>query len=57
MNLNLDLKVDKAVNKISESKTLRIWTYIIACFVVFGLIVWQTAPILNAIATLVEVLK
>lgn len=31
MNFNLDLKVDKAMNKLSESKTLRVWTYIICC--------------------------
>lgn len=57
MNFNLDLKVDKAVNKISESKKLRIWTYIISGFVIVGLCIWQAAPILMAIAKLIEVLK
>ncbi|CAM2992444.1 hypothetical protein [Acinetobacter celticus] len=57
MNFNLDLKVDKAVNKISESKKLRIWTYIIAGFVIVGLCIWQAAPILIAVAKLIEVLK
>ena len=57
MNFNLDLKVDKAMNKLSESKTLRVWTYIVCCVVLFGIALWQAAPILTAIARIIEVLK
>ncbi|MDH2190493.1 hypothetical protein N5J47_11460 [Acinetobacter sp. GD03645] len=57
MNFNLDLKVDKAMNKLSESKALRIWTYIIAISILFGILLWQAAPILTAIAKLIEVSK
>jgi hypothetical protein len=57
MNFNLDLKVDKAMNKLSESKTLRIWTYLITLAVILGLLVWQAAPIITAIAKLIEVIK
>ena len=57
MNFNLDLKVDKAMNQLSESKVLRRWTYIIGFLVILGMCVWQLAPILQAIAKLIEVLK
>ena len=36
MNFNLDLKVDKAMNQLSESKTLRRWTYIVGFLVIVG---------------------
>jgi hypothetical protein len=39
MNFNLDLKVDKAMNKLAESKALRTWTYIITLAVILGLFV------------------
>lgn len=57
MNFNLDLKVDKAMNKLSESKALRAWTYIITLAGIIGLLVWQAAPIITATAKLIEVLK
>ncbi|MDH0031338.1 MULTISPECIES: hypothetical protein [unclassified Acinetobacter] len=45
------------MNKLSESKALRIWTYIIAISILFGILLWQAAPILTAIAKLIEVSK
>lgn len=57
MNFNLNFRVDKALEKLSESKTLRIWTYIIAAAVIFGILLWQAAPILTAVAKIIEVLK
>ncbi len=57
MNFNLNLRVDKAMNKLSESKTLRIWTYIIGGGVICGLLIWQLAPIITATARLIEVMK
>lgn len=57
MNFNLDLKVDKAMNKLSESKTLRVWTYVVCGVVLFGIALWKAAPILMAIARIIEVLK
>jgi hypothetical protein len=57
MNFNLDLKVDKAMNKLSESKTLRVWTYIICCVFLFGITIWKADSILMAIARILEVLK
>lgn len=54
---NLDLRVDKAMNQLSESKALRRWTYVVGCFVIMGLVTWQLAPILQALAKLIEVLK
>ena len=57
MNFNLNFRVDKALEKLSESKALRIWTYIIACVVVLGIMIWQAAPILTAVAKIIEVLN
>ncbi len=57
MNFNLDLRVDKAMNKLSESKSLRIWTYIVCSLAIFGIAVWQLAPILLAAAKLIEAIK
>lgn len=57
MNLNLNLQVDKVMNKLSESKALRLWTYIVCLLVIVGIGTWQLAPILQAIAKLIEVLK
>lgn len=57
MNFNLDLRVDKAMNKIADSKVLRIWTYLIGFLVILGIIFWQLAQILTAISKLIEVLK
>lgn len=57
MNFNLDFKVDKAMNKLSESKTLRIWTYLIVLSVIIGILAWQTAPIILATVELIKALK
>ena len=57
MNFNLDLRVDKAMNQLSESKALRRWTYIVCFLVIVGVGTWQLAPILQAMAKLIEVLK
>ena len=57
MNFNLDLEVDKAMNRLAESKVLRIWTYIIGVLAIVGVGIWQLAPILQALAKLIEVLK
>lgn len=57
MNFNLILKVDKAMDKLSESKVLRYWTYVICTFIVVGILSWKAAPILNGIAKILEVLK
>ena len=57
MNFNLDLKVDKAMNQLSESKVLRRWTYVIGVLMIVGMGTWQLAPILQALAKLIEVIK
>lgn len=57
MNFNLNMQVDKVMNKLSESKTLRIWTYTIGAIFILGIIFWQLAPILTATAKLIEALK
>lgn len=57
MNFNLNMQVDKVMNKLSESKTLRCWTYLILVLFIVGIAVWQLASILMATAKLVEVLK
>lgn len=57
MNFNLILKVDKAMDKLSESKVLRYWTYVICTFIVVGILSWQAASILIGIAKILEVLK
>ena len=45
------------MNELSESKTLRRWTYTIGFLVIVSLGTWQLAPILQALAKLIEVLK
>lgn len=57
MNFNLNLQVDKVMNKLSESRTLRIWTYIVGLGLILGLLIWQAASIITAIATLITVLN
>lgn len=57
MNFNLNVQVDKVMNKLSESRTLRVWTYLIMASIIIGILAWQAAPILQAIAKLIEVLK
>lgn len=57
MNFNLYLQVDKAMNKLSESRTLRIWTYVVIALFIIGIAVWQLAPIISATAKLIEALK
>ncbi|WP_165382316.1 hypothetical protein [Acinetobacter wuhouensis] len=57
MNFNLDLKVDKAMNQLSQSKTLRVWSYIIIFLLIVGVFIWQLASILQAIAKIIEALK
>ena len=57
MNFNLNMQVDKVMNKLSDSRTLRIWTYLVIVLIIIGIAVWQLAPILTAIAKLIEVLK
>jgi len=57
MNFNLNLQVNKVMNKLSESKTLRIWTYIVGLGLILGLLIWQAASIITAVATLITVLN
>jgi uncharacterized protein YqhQ len=57
MNFNLNIQVDKVMNKLSESKTLRVWTYLIMVSIIIGILVWQVAPILQAVAKIIEVTK
>lgn len=57
MNFNLNLQVDKAMSKLSESKVLRRWTYCICLLVIVGITIWQLAPVLQAIASLIKVMK
>ena len=57
MNFNLDLKVDKAMNQLSQSKALRMWTYIAMALIIIGIGVWQFAPIILAIVELIKVTK
>lgn len=48
---------DKAGSELSESKVLRVWTYIICGLFITGLGVWQLAPILTSVAKLIEIMK
>lgn len=57
MNFNLKMQVDKVMNKLSESKALRVWTYIVFRGLIVLAIIWKLAPILEAIAKILEVLK
>ncbi|SSV14848.1 Uncharacterised protein [Acinetobacter baumannii] len=57
MNFNLNLQVDKVMNKLSSSKVLRVWTYIMAFVFLIGILIWQAAPILTATSKLIGVLK
>ena len=57
MNFNLDFKVDKAMNQLSESKALRRWTYIVCFLAILGVGMWRLAPIPQAIAKPIEILK
>lgn len=57
MNFNLNMQVDKVMNKLSESKPLRVWTYLIMAAIIIGILVWQAAPILQAVAKIIEVTK
>lgn len=45
------------MNNLSQSKALRMWTYIVMTLIIIGIGVWQPAPILQAIAKILEVLK
>lgn len=45
------------MNKLSESKPLRIWTYLIVLSVIIGILAWQTAPIILATVELIKALK
>ncbi|MDN5625886.1 hypothetical protein [Acinetobacter sp.] len=45
------------MNKLSESKPLRVWTYLIMAAIIIGILAWQAAPILQAIAKIIEVTK
>ncbi|MEL1746079.1 hypothetical protein [Acinetobacter baumannii] len=57
MNFNLNLQVDKVMNKLSSSKVLRVWTYIMAFVFLIGILIWQAAPILTATSKLIEVIR
>lgn len=57
MNFNLDLQVEKVMNKLAESKDLRTWTYAIGFLIIMGIGTWQLAPILQSLAKLIEVLN
>ncbi|WP_373351034.1 hypothetical protein [Acinetobacter bereziniae] len=57
MDFNLNLKVDKAMDKLSESKILRYWTYVISIFTILGILSWQAASILTGVAKIIEALK
>ena len=57
MNFNLDLQVEKVMNKLSESKDLRTWTYAISFLIIIGIGTWQLAPIIQALVKLIEVLN
>ncbi|ENW92736.1 hypothetical protein F904_02679 [Acinetobacter dispersus] len=57
MNFNLNMQVDKVMNKLSGSKVLRVWTYIMVLAFLIGILIWQAAPILMAISKLIEVSK
>ncbi|WP_174492712.1 hypothetical protein [Acinetobacter sp. Marseille-Q1623] len=55
MNFNLNMQVDKVMNKLSESKPLRIWSYIIVLSILIGILAWQAAPIILAVVELIKV--
>ncbi|MDQ9023297.1 hypothetical protein RFI02_19565 [Acinetobacter sichuanensis] len=56
MNFNLNMQVDKVMNKLSESKPLRIWSYIIVLSILIGILAWQAAPIILAVVELIKVI-
>jgi len=57
MNFNLDLKVDKVMKASIEKYGL--WQTIVAFILLLSvpILIWQLAPILQALAKLIEVLK
>lgn len=57
MNFNLNIQVDKVMNKLSESKPLRIWSYIITSLIIIGVLAWQTPPIILAVVELIKVIR
>ena len=57
MNFNLNMQVDKVMNKLSESKPLRIWSYIIASLIVIAVLAWQAPPIILAVVELIKVIR
>lgn len=57
MNFNLDFKVDKVMQHFSESKALRVWSYIIAAMILSGVFICNAASILTAITPLIMASK
>lgn len=44
------------MNKLSESKALRVWSYLIVLSIILGILVWQAAPIILAVVELIKVI-
>lgn len=44
------------MEKLSENKILRIYTYIVMAFILLGILIIQAAPIILAIAQLIKIL-
>lgn len=54
MNLNINMRVDKAMRTIAESKTLRKWTYIVSVLFILGMLILQSGNILTGLADLIR---
>ncbi len=57
MNFNINLKLDKAMDKLSESRTLRVWTYVIGIIIFITVLVMNFGEISIGIADLVRALN
>lgn len=56
-NFNINLEIEKVINKIHESKTVRNWTYTIGLLVILGLVITFGGEFLKGLADLIRALK
>lgn len=54
MDFNINLKLDKVMSKIADSKTLRTWTYIVLFVFLIAILLWQSSDLIASIADLIR---
>lgn len=50
MNYNINIRMDKVMDKLSRHKILRRWSYSICILLIIAIIAWKSPDIINAIA-------